>query len=68
MKVEFTEYDDCFEVAFEAETVAETLTLVRFGLGAKKDLRWTSAYAFTSAAKAYINIGKRKEPFSEVKP
>jgi hypothetical protein len=64
----FEEYDGCFSVGFEPETIEETAKLIRFKANATKDLRgiYFNAYK-THKIQASLVIGKRKRQTSSIR-
>jgi len=62
MKAQLTEYEGCFSIELQAETIQEAATITRFGLNRTKEIRSTYAHAgktgeFTAAAV----LGKSKK-------
>jgi len=67
MKIELYEFDDCFDISLEAETVEEAARIIRMGMNSKKDLNYVIASAFDDQTIfGSISIGKRKRGHSEV--
>jgi hypothetical protein len=69
MKASITEYaSDVFEIVIEPETMEESVSLVRLGLGAKAKSSVVSTYAWPNGIKSYVNIGMRHDMRDEVRP
>lgn len=69
MKAEVDEYDGCFSIILEAETLAEAAIVVRMGINATKELRCVDALATRNGDNPIyvaIVIGKRKQSESGI--
>ena len=62
MKVNVEEYDGCFSIDFEPETISDTVMLVRMKLNGIKEVRNITAYAWKDGTiTGSVVIGKRKQ-------
>lgn len=67
MKATLTEYDGCFRIDLEAESITDAVKLTRLGVNHTKELRSVGAYA-TSKGEflASVVIGRRREATSAI--
>jgi len=67
MKVQFAEYNGCFNINLEPENKEETIQLVRLGINKTKELRGIYVDAYNNKTlEASIVIGKKKNPITQV--
>lgn len=67
MKAKLDEYEGCFSVTLEPETMEEMARLVRFGMNRTSDLRSASVQAYSDGTVyGRITIGKSKRSNSLV--
>lgn len=71
MKAQFVEHDGCFSIEFQAETLEEAATLVRFGANRTDKLNYcgasvsktadfTASIVFKKSKHANSNVPKRR--------
>lgn len=61
------DHGGCFEISLEAETMAETVALVRIGMNHTKELRWCGANVFKDGKVFFgITLGQSKRADSIV--
>ena len=67
MKFTLEEYEGCFSLNMQAETMAEAATLVRFGMNTTKELRSCSASAHKDGTfTAYVVVAKHRRACESV--
>ena len=67
MKVKVEEFDGCFSIDMEPETVAEAAILLRVAINGKKEVRGIYCSAYTDLTmSASVVIGKRKDTSSQI--